>query len=320
MYGDNLLILHVEMRNERRKRSKVHPLVKSLERGRMICLDAEFAAGSHMLELYISDCNGDTLYNHRFKPVGISRWRTDIHGISPEMVKRAPRFKKCRPRIQRIIDDAEYIMGFAIENDIRRLTAEGIVIPEDKKIIELRDWFWLYYGREAGLDLFNGISNKAVAQYLEVPLIEDRLHTSCYDTVVTMASFNRLLFHAAPEEGSMDELYERFTREYEVGRLEYERRLRAGFCVLTREEDKFRLRAVQVMPDDPGDVIATIKVESRKEALFDLGKMLAGRPMDGSFTFEKLSRQKLEKFKRYHNVYTPYAHRMARQLARLTKK
>ena len=50
------------------------------------------------------------------------------------------KFADCIAEISDIISRAAYITGFALENDIRKLEAEGLRIPRHVRIIELREW------------------------------------------------------------------------------------------------------------------------------------------------------------------------------------
>lgn len=283
----------------------LHPFLASIEPTKLICLDAEFADGRYMLELSISDARGQLIYNRRFKPARISEWGTVPHGITPAMVADAPLFRECVDEIQGIIDNAEYITGFALVNDFRRLTAEGVLIPESKQVIEVKDWFWILYGLEHGLDYHKGISNQSVATELGIEADESRLHASDYDIELSLSSLNRLLLQADNAgASSLAEYYPAVIKRFKVEKEKYDRAQSAGFCYIIRKDNGYWVKFNQNRPHPSSAIIAMIEVESRKEAKLYLSQLFLNRIEDGSFFVEKISQAKLEKFKAYSNTFS----------------
>ncbi len=285
--------------------TELHPFLANIEASKLICLDAEFADGRYMLELSISDARGQLIYNKRFKPDRISDWGTVPHGITPAMVADAPRFCNCVKEIQCIIDNADYITGFALENDFRRLSAEGVVIPADKKVIEVKDWFWVLHGLSHGFDYHKGVSNHSVAQELGIDTDESRLHASDYDIELSLSSLNSLLFKAdTSAAASLDEYYPAVMDRFKVEKEAYDRQQSAGFCYIVQKENGYWVKFNQNKPRQSSSIIAMIKVESRKEAKLFMSQLFLNRIEDSSFFVEKISRAKLEKFKAYSNTFS----------------
>ena len=112
----------------------------------IICLDAEFTESEELLELSVFNLDGKEVYHRFFKPEQISEWRTDIHHITPEMVADEPTFAQCREEVQRLLDSAFALTGFAVGNDLRVLTRSGIAGLETKRMIDVKDMYWYLRG------------------------------------------------------------------------------------------------------------------------------------------------------------------------------
>lgn len=320
-----------------------HPFLKSLDPAKVICLDAEFAQGYSsagqtlaMLELSISDANGDLIYSSRFRPERFRRWRLNPHNISPADVAGAPRFRKCLPEIQRIIDNADYITGFALENDFRRLNDEGIVIPDDKRIIELRDWFWILYGKDHGMDYAEGIGNEKVAETLGIEVEEALVHASAYDIHLSLESLNALLHYAHPADAGDDEtksgsgrkkcdavdmksFYEDTMKRFKAEKEEYDRERAAGFCYIVKKGEGYIMKCVVEEPKGRDDIVACTRVADRKKALIDLSQMFTGHAVQGNVMIRNLSEAKLKRFKSYSNTYDAEAGPLQAKLLRLAQ-
>lgn len=299
----------------------LHPFLARIEPSRLICLDAEFADGRYMLELSISDATGRLIYNRRFKPVRISGWGTIPHGITPQMVADAPHFSKCIGEIQNIIDRADYITGFALENDFRHLRAEGIHIPDTKKVIEIKDWFWILHGLNHGFDYQKGVSNQSVAAELGIEADESRLHASDYDIKLSLSSLNRLLQRSDTSAfDSLDLMYPAVMEHFNIEKEKYDRQQSAGFCYIVRKENGYWVKFNQNRPHPNSSIVAMIEVESRKEAKLYMSQLFLNRIEDGSFFVEKISNAKLEKFKAYSNRFSSEDSAMQSKLLRLAGK
>lgn len=279
-----------------------------------LCLDAEFASHRdvlEMLELSIVDSEGTVIYDHRFKPATIRRWNLIPHGISPEMVAAEPSFASCRPSIQRIIDGADYLMGFALENDLRRLEAQGTHRLDEKHIIELRDWFWHIYGSKHGLDYAKDIGLARCCSELGVEVDPDKAHGAAYDTLVTLQCFHILLESFNADRGpfaSFGDLYSTFMEEFGEAKKAYDLEAARGYCSIFTIDNPtgilhYRFEAKRQAPDPSrADLIASIPVANRRKAIIDMSQMLTGHLLSStSFKFPRLTAGMLDKFKSYTN-------------------
>lgn len=279
-------------------------ILDSIDPGKVISLDAEFARGKYMLELSMVDGSGRTVYSRRFKPTAVRTWMLEPHNISPAMVKDAPKFRQCLGEIRKIIDGADYMLGFDVGNDLKVMAAENLYLPEDKKIIELRDWFWLLHGKDHGLDLTQGIGNELVAQTLGIEVDSEKVHGSAYDARLTLESFRKLLAgNALSEASDFDELYAltktRLNEEIE----DYHREHSRGYVYIVKKENAYDVKTRVERPEESGDIVAMIEVANRKLAMFELSKRFKVEPTKGNFRIKGLSAANLDYFRNYRNEY-----------------
>lgn len=261
-----------------------------------------------LLELSIYNGAGEEVYHHYFKPFSQKRWRTDIHHITPEMVKDEPFFSACRRDIQRIVDYADYVIGFAIDNDIRSLTGEGVKGFDKKRVVEIRDWYWLCIGNERGVDINGGPGLQVCAPELGVEFGEKAAHSASGDTEVTLKCFMELvgLFRSRYMEGEdaaeLRSVIDRFEQEYAVARCEFRRRKAAGALHLLRHENgSFKIGRSPATGDKLANV-ASVEVADRYKAEYEIRQKFAKR-MSASPGFYKLRDADIEWFKAYANEF-----------------
>lgn len=292
--------------------------------GRCVCLDCEFADGRELLELSVYDYDGTELYTHRFKPRTLRRWMTEPHNITPAMVAGEPLFADCVPQIQRLLSRAEYVVGFAVkENDLPKLSAEGIQGLYDKKIIDLRDLFWLVEGRERGLDLFQGRNLAACCEDLGVELGE-AAHSASADTVATMQCVRILLERFAaqlPETASgpvaFDDVARHYLTRYAEAKDIYDREQAAGYAYLLMRPDGYMLKIRRErLPATDERVVAEVPVADRKRAENDLRERLRNKRL-GERDVYRLSENDIRRFRSYTNEYNPEFHALLGGAARL---
>lgn len=308
-----------------------HTLFPSFQPLKCLCLDAEFASSRdvlEMLELTMLDSEGAVIYNHRFRPARIRRWNLIPHNITSAMVEREPSFATCRPSIQRLLDGADYLVGFAIDNDLRRLEAQGTGNLDTKRIIEIRDWFWHLYGRDHGLDYSREIGLARCCSELGVDLDPDKAHSAAYDTAVTLRCFHILLemYVATRQEpfGSFDTLYDTFIAEFTEAKDAYDLEAAKGYCALYSIPDDrsfpYRFVAGREAPDPTrAGLIASIQVANRRKAVIDLSSMLVGTiATTQRFKLRRLTSGMIKRFKRYTNTADIEELRLARSLMKLS--
>lgn len=297
---------------------------KPAESGRCICLDAEFVEGEELIELSIFDLSRKPLYYSRFKPERYKQWDSSIHGIKPDMVADAPSFASELPAVQRIINDATYMIGFAVENDISHLRSQGITGLNDKHIIELRNWYWINHGIQAGIDLFQGVSLASVVESLELNFGEEGMHSASGDTLATLDSFLLLYSRFRSERNlgskSFEEAVRLFDEEFAREKLEYDRTHAEGYAVLLRMSDGcYGLRIRREEPRQSSRIVAVIKVADRQRAGVELRNMFAKRPQPGKGIY-RLKESDIERFRQYANDFDSDDHAIFKKLQGLSER
>ena len=93
--------------------------------------------GDEILQLSMIDGNGKLLLDQLFKPTHKMSWfeTQEIHKISPEMVKNCPDISDYKKQIQKIINQAELLVGYNINFDITFLEKMVIRIIWSLEII-----------------------------------------------------------------------------------------------------------------------------------------------------------------------------------------
>lgn len=278
-----------------------------------IAVDAEFAEGIEMLELSVIDAHASLIYNSRFKPRTLRRWRSDIHGITPAMVAGCPSFADCRSQVQSLFDRASYVVGFAVdENDLEHLRREGIAIDSRLVVLELRDWFWLIYGRHNGCDYRQGINLEFCCQSLGIDITEGTLHSAAFDAEISLRAFDTLLRRFVESNNYIDlpfdAVVEKFFDEYRPAKDAYDREQAAGWCSIFRTADRYIMKFNRQAPVSSAGLVASVHVADRKKANVDMSQRFLKKVFDGSFKFDHLSQRNLDFFNSYKNEYSPESH------------
>lgn len=280
---------------------KIEPIISSLGRGECIALDAEFTGRSEMLELAVADITLETLFESLFTPARSRRWSRVPHGITPAMVKGAPKFAWRVQRVQRVIDRCRYLVGFALENDIARLKAERVVRLETKRVLDLRDWFWLIYGRHHGFDYREGVGLASICAELQIDDDSGEAHRAGYDTRCTLLCFRLLLERFAERHSLLDAPFDRvvaeFDREFDAAMAEYRRLAAAGFLsMVVTDEGSVIIKANRERPEGEG-VVESVAVADRRDALARLSREITGRVRPGRIILNAVTPEALERLR-----------------------
>ena len=122
--------------------------INNLMNDNIICLDVE-ATGldlniDEVLQVSVINSNGDILINEYCKPEHKENWEesTYINGITPEQVKDCKYYKFYQDKIQKLIDEADVIVGYNIYFDLGLLKCNY----KNKKIIDVMKIFSYVYG------------------------------------------------------------------------------------------------------------------------------------------------------------------------------
>lgn len=295
------------------------------EPGRCVCLDCEFADGRELLELSVFDISGVRLYGSRFKPRSLRRWMREPHHITPSMVADSPKFAACVDEIQQLADKARYVVGFAVsENDMPKLSQEGVRGLDDKMIGDVRDIFWLVEGCDRGLDLYQGRSLASCCSELGVALGADA-HSAEADTRATLECFTMLLDRYAARIGGtpdnpldFETVMQSYCKEFADAKFEYDKERASGWVCLISQPEGYRLKIRRVQPDaGVDDVALSVAVGDRKLAENDIRNYLRNKTVPGVRDTYRLTDGDLRKLSRYSNVYDPALHSLVGGVARL---
>lgn len=158
-----------------------------------ICLDIEATDNGEILEISIFNHTGKEIFHSYFKPVKAKSWpiSEEIHHISPEMVARCKSVHKAHAVIQRIIDSADAIIGFAVDNDLNYLSRSGFNVKKPR-IIEMKRWYWLLKGKGDNVDINSVPRLVQCAENMNVDFNPEDAHSATNDTKFTLQLFNIL--------------------------------------------------------------------------------------------------------------------------------
>lgn len=285
---------------------KVESLLTTIRSSACLCFDAEFARGVEMLELSAVNLEGKLIYTQRFKPQRYRTWESNIHHITPEMVAKEPKFSSCRRRIQALVDRCGYILGFAVrENDMTKMKRQHIHMLDSKTVLELRDWFWICFGREHGFDYQQGISLKFCCEQLGVEHDAEHAHASAFDAAITLKCFKilfeRFVMQYDKERNfqSFRDVVKFFSSIYKKYKHEYDMQRAAGYCFISRtEEGGYQVKASSERPEAADNLVACVHVADRKVAMARFGNYLFREPRRRNFMVEELTEKQLRYFRR----------------------
>lgn len=294
---------------------------------RCVCLDAEFVDGDELIELSIFALDRRPVYHSLFHPVRHKKWDSSIHHITPDMVADAPTFASQLAEVQAIVDAADHVMGFAVENDIGHLRRQGVERLDDKHVIELRDWFWINHGLQRDIDLFQGVSLASVAEELGIDFGDEGMHSASGDTLATLDSFLLLYDRftasradAAAAAADFDAVVKLFDEEYGREKLKYDRNHAEGYAVLMRAGlDGYAMRIRRDEPRRSSRIVAVTRVADRQKASIELHNMMARRPELERGVY-RLTEKDVEAFRNYTNGFDADDHDYFKKLQNLSSR
>lgn len=285
---------------------------------KLICLDAEFADAREMLELAIYDYGYTRIYRSLFRPVTVRQWRSSerIHHISPEMVRDQPRFADCREEIQQIVDRADYIVGFAVDNDLRMLERSGIERLDERTVVDVRDIYWHCVGRPAGVSLNSVSGLAACASDLGIEFGEGEEHSASGDTLVTLRCL-RAMIDRDPEAATDPEgALRRLIDATEADKRQFRRENAGGYVHLLKGPKGYTVRPSVNEQLQRSDVVATIAVEHRDRAEVDFINHFAKKAVRGEHRVYQLRDRDIAYFRNYTNTYDEENYELYRAFAK----
>lgn len=301
------------------------------------CLDTESTStgiSNEILELSILNEQGALIHNQLYKPKKVHKWHyaERVHGITPEMVADKPFFVKHIPKVQKIFDKSEMILGFAVDNDIRVLEKYGFQdLPE--KAMDVRDLYWAVFHEEKDFDYYHVPRLVICAEECGYVWRDGSAHSAAADAEATLFCFNYLI-RKFVEKYNLFELQDKphlsteeinIVWDYLRKLLREERHNKAvekakgmlylvntpqGYAVYARkrpltEEDQERFR------EKKRQVISIIELADSQKGYEDLLARFAPKMIGGENyykAFYQLDDQDIELFKNYTNEFIDEAY------------
>ncbi len=287
----------------------------------LISLDIEATDNGEMLELSIlRHSDSQIVYHSYFKPVASRSWPNSqaVHHISPEMVKDSPSIKQEKKRIQDIIDNADGIIGFAVDNDIKYLAGSNISIGENTLVLEVRDWFWYYKGKELGIEFGSVPSLSKCAQMLGFEFSEDaEAHSATNDTKMTIRLFDAIVSLADTGLPLLDTI-KKFESLYEEEKRLHAIEMAKGYISLVKTPKGYLIKNHHAHPAKDAEV--WIAVDSRFMAEHDIREKLRKRETAPDSALYNLRQADIDFLKSYTNNYDPEKEEFYRHFLKVRKK
>ncbi|MDE7380762.1 MAG: 3'-5' exonuclease [Muribaculaceae bacterium] len=286
----------------------------------ILVLDAEFVDNQEIIELAVTNIEGEILFHEFFKPQRINTWPNTIgkHRISPEDVKDKPSFASRIKDIKKIFDTARFIIGFATSNDISHLKKSGLKISSSTSIIDVKDYFWLEYKDilQKDYDSFPGLEFSA--KYFGLEFEGKGAHSALSDTIVTLKLLEIFQKRILQREEIMnyDELssvdrflrskkyfYKRFNSDYEA----YRREKSKGYILVYKMEDgNYKLKFQHKKPEKQTDtLVLEVPVKDYHKAKRELGNRFSRYGVSFLKSIYSLKERDLRFIKKYKNEFEP---------------
>ena len=295
----------------------------------ILFIDAEFVDNQEMIELSVWNLEGREVYHRFFKPAEIKEWPVSeaVHHISPADVRHCASFAKCRPEIQSVFDRAEYIVGFATKGDIAHLSKSGIKGLDKKKVIDIKQMFWLYIGQDRDYDYYGIPGLSRVSEMLGVEFGEKGAHSASEDTLVTLKCFNALASmipdnpYAEPTEEAFKKAVSQFEQEFSLAKDAYERKKAHGWIhIMKGAGGVFKLLFKRKEPEDSPQLVGKIEVGDISKAEADIMARFQRKMLQGNRSLFRLSRNDLKSLLAYTNEYgDEEEHSLNKKLVQLQK-
>ncbi|MDE6027411.1 MAG: hypothetical protein K2G23_05030 [Muribaculaceae bacterium] len=295
----------------------------------ILFIDAEFVDNQEVIELSVWNLEGREVYHSFFKPAEIKEWPISeaVHHISPADVKHCASFVRCRQDIQAIFDRAEYIVGFATKGDIAHLSKSGIKGLDKKRVIDIKQMFWLYIGIDRDYDYYGIPGLSRVSEMLGVEFGEKGAHSASEDTLVTLKCFNALasMIPDNPYAGHTEEDFKRamtqFEQEFALAKDAYERKKAHGWIhILKGEGGMYKLLFKRKEPEASPQLVGKIEVGDISKAEADILARFQRKMLQGNRSLFRLSKNDLKALQAYTNEYgDEEEHSMSKKLVQLQK-
>lgn len=296
---------------------------------RILFLDAEFVDNQEVIELSICNLAGKEVFHSYFKPADIDEWpvSVEIHKITPECVKNAPKFADCRRKIQKIFDKAEYIVGFATQGDINHLSKAGIQGLSKKRIIDIKNIFWLYYSRELSLDYYGVPGLIRCAEHLGVSFGDTGAHSASGDTIATLNCFHILASNIEgydaknPSYTNFCTTINKLSKKFIEARDKYDRMKAHGWIHIYNLGNRvYKVVFKRAPAPASSELTDEVEVEDIFKAEQELLKRLSKKSLVNRRNCYRLSQNDIDFIRAYSNEFSPIDdHVLTKKLLQLQK-
>ncbi|WP_314011490.1 exonuclease domain-containing protein [Pseudostreptobacillus hongkongensis] len=198
--------------NENKKLDKLTKLSRKFvdiyeEYSNKIILDLETTGireDDEIIQLSIIDLEGKTLFNEYIKPQVVEEWDDayKIHKISKEMLEDKKNIEDYRQKIQKILNNTTYIIGYGIDFDYKLLKRQGFNVDHIKKV-DISEYFKYLY-RKILKDV-NAKRPKLIECASFYGFKGDNYHDSLTDCMATLYSYKAMYKDLLKETGVKNE-------------------------------------------------------------------------------------------------------------------
>ena len=198
--------------NENKKLDKLTKLSRKFvdiyeEYSNKIILDLETTGireDDEIIQLSIIDLEGKTLFNEYIKPQIVEEWDDayKIHKISKEMLEDKKNIEEYRQKIQKILNNTTYIIGYGIDFDYNLLKRQGFNVDHIKKV-DISEYFKYLY-RKILKDI-NAKRPKLIECASFYGFKGDNYHDSLTDCMATLYSYKAMYKDLLKETGVKNE-------------------------------------------------------------------------------------------------------------------
>ena len=280
----------------------------------IICFDIEATDNGEMLELsIISYPQKKDLYYSRFRPQKSKTWKNEtIHHITPEMVKNSPLLEDEKGTIVNILNSADAILGFAIDNDIRYIENNLGYNFNDIYKIEVKDWLWALDGHRFDVAYPAIPKLSKCCEFYGINFSEEtEAHNAKNDVLATINLFERITQNhnlSALTEKAIIEIERKINTKEE----KYKEEIAKGYISLVLANGLFVIKNNREKLETSE---FSIYFESRFKAEFELRKKFKKREIfEGAFKY-KLNSNDIAFFLNYKNSYSPTEEEFYRKLS-----
>lgn len=166
--------------------------LRELSRDRVVCLDVETtgldSCADEVLQVALVRGDGEVSLSHYVRPEHHSSWplAQRIHGISPSMVEGCPSLASLKPKMERVFEDVDLIVGYNVSFDLSFLQVAGVSFGNVPVFDVMREFAPVAGRWDAGHQRYAWVSLAYCARYCGVPL---RAHDALGDAQATLRCF-----------------------------------------------------------------------------------------------------------------------------------